>query len=89
MDRDRISHEEYYGYMVSRNHLKTKLRSVISECKKDKTHAKWEDLVYIEPNLQYCNKKVLSHVIEDLSIELEYEVMRSKNDSFVLLWPGE
>ncbi|MCL8357019.1 metallophosphoesterase family protein, partial [Enterobacter hormaechei] len=85
-DRDRISHEEYYGYMVSRNQLKSKLRNIINQCKEHKNYAKWQDLIKIEPKLKYCNKQLLSHAVDDLSYELKYEVMPSKDDSFVLLW---
>jgi 3',5'-cyclic AMP phosphodiesterase CpdA len=85
-ERDRISHEEYYGYMVSRNQLKSKLRKVISQCRSNKNYAKWQDLIKIEPKLKYCNKQLLSHAVDDLSEELKYEVMPSKDDSFVLLW---
>ncbi|EMX8932958.1 metallophosphoesterase family protein [Enterobacter asburiae] len=85
-ERDHISHEEYYGYMVSRNQLKIKLRHIIQSCREKSNYAKWHDLVKIEPNLRYCNKQLLSHAVDDLSSELKYEVMPSKNDSFVLLW---
>ncbi|MDG9957081.1 metallophosphoesterase family protein [Citrobacter portucalensis] len=85
-DRDRISHEEYYGYMVSRNQLKNKLRNIINRCREQNNYARWQDLIKVEPKLTYCNKQLLSHAIDDLSDELKYEVMPSKNDSFVLLW---
>lgn len=72
--------------MVSRNQLKIKLRHIIQSCREKSNYAKWHDLVKIEPNLRYCNKQLLSHAVDDLSSELKYEVMPSKNDSFVLLW---
>ncbi len=85
-DRDRISHEEYFGNVLSKNKLKTTLRKTILEWKIIKKYVKWTDMVLREPNLRYCNRKLLLTVITDLSHELQYEIMPGKNDDFVLLW---
>ncbi|AYN28499.1 metallophosphoesterase [Buttiauxella sp. 3AFRM03] len=88
-DRDFISHEEHYGYMVSRNKLKNKLRQILSKSRECSQFVRWEDLINLEPDLRYCNRNLLSLVVDDLSSELKYVVMPSKNDGFVLLWVGE
>lgn len=89
LDRDDISHEEYYGHMVSKNKLKNDLRKIIVECKVGVNYVRWHDLIKKDHKLQYCNRKLLSAAFEELSSELEYELMPSKHDGFVLLWEGE
>lgn len=86
LDRDDISHEEYYGHMVSKNKLKNDLRCLILKCRGDGDFVRWNDLTKKEPKLQYCNRKLLSAAFDELSSELEYDLMPSKNDGFVLLW---
>ncbi|NUA44736.1 hypothetical protein HAT93_02440 [Dickeya solani] len=85
-DRDMINHEEYFGSVLSKNKLKAILKREISEWKATKKYVKWTDVVLKEDSLKYCNRMLLSSVIDDLSQELQYEVMPSRNDDFVLLW---
>lgn len=87
-DRDYISHEEYYGHVVSRNKLRNDLRSLISQCKETNSFVRCEELIEKKPALNYCNRRLLSSTIEELAEELDYELMPSKNSSFVLLWNG-
>ncbi|WP_207189437.1 hypothetical protein, partial [Pectobacterium carotovorum] len=52
----------------------------------EKKYLKWDELISKDPNLKYCNRKQLLLSIKDLSKELQYEIMPSENDNFVLLW---
>lgn len=85
-ERDYISHEEYFGNILSKNKLKSILRNLISARPVEKKYLKWDELISKDPNLKYCNRKQLLLSIKDLSKELQYEIMPSENDNFVLLW---
>lgn len=84
LDRDHIGFEEFFGFVVTRPMLNKILKTIIEQNMNGKDYVKWKDILAQQPNLMYCNRKLLYSAIGDLANKLKYEIMPGKNDDFTL-----
>ncbi len=83
-ERDYISHKEHFGFIASKHKIIKILKSIINKVSKDKDHVRWSDILENEPNLMYCNRKLLHKCVSELANEMGIEMMPGKLDDFIL-----
>ncbi len=85
VERDSISHEEYFGSFMNRKKLKRELERTVLELFQKSDSIKWESLSSSLSGLEYCNRRILLNLLNELSVIHGFEVMFNKNNKLALL----
>ncbi|WP_274371232.1 metallophosphoesterase family protein [Morganella morganii] len=83
--RDSISHEEYFGAFMNRKILRRDLESKICELFENTNSIRWSTLSSELKDLEYCNRRVLFGLLNDISESNGFEVMFGKDNNPTLL----